>query len=150
MEVLGTYVYLIRGLFFHMYNPGSEQSNLIRSKMRILFIVISIFIISGCTTVKYNGTDAFVKEVNYPKVGKIITVYVGDHLVQKGTITEEDVLVVHKTIDGFSYGITAKKYPQIGHDEKRDFYSAVGVIKGPLSDPIQALALEKKKVQSSV
>lgn len=113
--------------------------------MKVLLLVISILIVSGCTTVKYNGTDTFVKEVNYPEVGKVITVYVGDHLVQKGTITEEDVLVVHKTIDGVAYDITAKKYPQIGYDEKRDFYSAVGVVRGALSDPIQALALEKKK-----
>jgi len=113
--------------------------------MRVLLLVISILIVSGCTTVKYNGTDTFVKEVNYPEVGKVITVYVGDHLVQKGTITEENVLVVHKTIDGVAYDITAKKYPQIGYDEKRDFYSAVGVVKGALSDPIQALALEKKE-----
>lgn len=113
--------------------------------MRVLLLVISILITSGCTTVKYNGTDTFVKEVNYPEVGKTMTVYVGDHLVQKGTITEEDVLVVHKTIDGVAYDITAKRYPQIGYDERRDFYSAVGVVKGALSDPIQALALEKRE-----
>lgn len=113
--------------------------------MRILLIIFSVLIVSGCTTVKYNGTDTIVKEVNYPEVGKTITVFVGDHLVQKGTITEEDVLVVHKTIDGVSYDIIAKEYPQIGFDEKRDFYSAVGVVKGAFSDPIQALALERKE-----
>jgi len=113
--------------------------------MRILLLIVSILIASGCTTVKYNGTDTFVKEVNYPETGKIITVFVGDHLIQKGTITEENVLVVHKTIDGVAYDIIAKKYPQIGFDEKSDFYSSVGVVKGILSDPVQALALEKKE-----
>lgn len=113
--------------------------------MRALLLVIATLLVSGCTTVKYNGTDTVVKEVDYPEVGKVITVYVGDHLVQKGTITEEDVLVVHKTIDGVAYDITAKEYPQIGYDEKRDYYSAVGVVKGALADPIQGLALEKKE-----
>lgn len=113
--------------------------------MRVLLLVISILTLSGCTTVKYNGTDSFVKEVNYPEVGKIITAYVGDHLVQKGTITEENILIVNKTIDGVAYDITAKEYPQIGFDEKNDFYSATGVVKGILSDPIQALALERKE-----
>lgn len=107
--------------------------------------IISILVTTGCTTVKYNGTDTFVKEVNYPEVGKVITVYVGDHLVQKGTITEENVLVVNQMIDGALYDIPANKYPQIGFDNEKDFYSAVGVVRGGLSDPIQALARGKKK-----
>jgi hypothetical protein len=114
-------------------------------KMKILLLAFLILIASGCTTVKYNGTDTFVEEVNYPEVGKPMTAFMGDYLVQKGTITEENVLVVHKTIDGVAYDITAKKYPQIGHDEKHNFYSAVGVIKGAFSDPIQAIGVEKKE-----
>lgn len=112
--------------------------------MKKLLLVVIVFIMTGCTAVKYNGTDTFVKEVNYPEIGKVITVYIGDYLVQKGTITEDNVLVVNRTIDGISYDITARKYYQIGYDDKRDFYSAVGVVKGVLSDPVKALALEKK------
>ncbi|MFB2778996.1 hypothetical protein ACE017_07490 [Shewanella mangrovisoli] len=112
--------------------------------MKILLSILSILFISGCTTVKYNGADTFIQEVNYPELGQSITAYVGDHLVQKGTITEENILVVHNTIDGVAYDITANKYPQIGFDEKNDFYSPIGVIQGVLSDPVQALALEKK------
>jgi hypothetical protein len=66
-------------------------------------------------------------------------------MVQKGSLNEESVLVVHKTIDGALYDIPAKKYPQVGSDNKQDFYSAVGVVKGAWSDPIQALALKKKE-----
>lgn len=112
--------------------------------MKNIFAII-IILMAGCTTVRYNGTDTFVKEVDYPEVGKAITVYVGDHMVQKGTITEESVLLVHKTIDGAFYDIPAKKYPQVGYDQKQDFYSAVGVVRGGLSDPIQALALKKEE-----
>jgi len=113
--------------------------------MKSIIVLLALFVVSGCTTVRYNGTDTFSKEVDYPEVGKVITVYVGDHMVQKGTITEESVLVVHKTIDGALYDIPAKKYPQIGFDQKQDFYSAVGVVRGGLSDPIQALALQKQE-----
>lgn len=113
--------------------------------MKILLAVVSILIVSGCTSVKYNGTDTVVKEVNYPELDKTINVFVGDHLVQKGTVTEEDVLVVHKTIDGIAYDIIAKKYAQIGYDQKNDFYSASGVIRGALFDPVKALALERKE-----
>ena len=113
--------------------------------MKKLLGILVVLITTGCTTVKYNGTDTYVKQVNYPETGKTITVYVGDHLVQKGTISEESVLIVHQRIDGAFYDIAAKKYPQIGHDNKNDFYSSVGVVRGGLSDPIQALALGKKK-----
>jgi len=108
-----------------------------------LFILLAMFVMTGCTSVRYNGTDTIVKDVDYPEVGRMITVYVGDHMVQKGTITEENVLVVYKTIDGALYDIPAKQYLQVGFDEKQDFYSAVGVVKGAFSDPIQVLALKK-------
>lgn len=111
--------------------------------MKRIFILWALVLMAGCTTVRYNGTDTFVKEVYYPEVDKVITVYVGDHMVQKGTITEENVLVVHKIIDGALYDIPANKYPQVGYDQKQDFYSAVGIIRGGLSDPVQALALKK-------
>ncbi len=113
--------------------------------MKKLLGVIVVLITTGCTSVKYNGSDTYVKEVNYPELAKTITVYVGDHLVQKGTITEENVLLVHRRIDGALYDIPAKKYPQVGFDNKNDFYSAAGVVRGGLSDPIQALALGKNK-----
>jgi len=111
--------------------------------MKKLVTIVFVLLVTGCTTVQYNGSKSIVKQVDYPEVGKIITVYVGDHLVQKGTVSEENILVVYKMIDGVSYDIPANKYPQIGHDDKQDFFSAVGVIKGVLSDPFRALALEK-------
>lgn len=113
--------------------------------MKNLLIVVGLIFMTGCTTVRYNGADTFIKEVDYPEIGKVMTIYVGDHMVQKGTITEESVLQVYKTIDGALYDIPAKSYPQVGYDQKQDFYSAVGVVKGALSDPIKALALKKEE-----
>lgn len=116
-----------------------------RVEMRkLLFLLVLIYMV-GCTTVRYNGADTLIKEVDYPMLGKVITVYVGDHMVQKGTIIEEDVLVVHKTIDGALYDIPAQQYPQVGYDQKQYFYSAIGVVKAGLSDPVQALALKKEQ-----
>lgn len=113
--------------------------------MKNIFVIIVIIFMAGCTTVRYNGTDKFVKEVDYPEVGKVITVYVGDHMVEKGTVTEESILLVHKTIESTTYDIPAKKYSQIGSDEEQDFYSASGVVKALLADPIEALALKKEE-----
>ena len=111
--------------------------------MKKLIGILTVLLITGCTTVKHNGSATYVKQIDYPEVGKVISAYVGDHLVQKGVISEEGVLIVHQTVDGVAYDITAKKYPQIGFDEKQDFYSAVGVIRGGISDPVQALSLSK-------
>ncbi|MFD2232126.1 hypothetical protein [Alkalimarinus sediminis] len=111
--------------------------------MKFITVFMVILIMTGCTTVKYNGSKTIVKTVDYPEVDEVVTAYVGDHLVQKGTIVEENMLVVHKTIDGALYDIPAKSYPQVGFDQNNDFYSAVGVVRGGLSDPIQALALDK-------
>jgi hypothetical protein len=113
--------------------------------MKNIFFIIALILMTGCTTVRYNVTETYVQEVDYPEVGKIITVYVGDHMVQKGTLTEESVLLVHKTIDGVLYDIPAQKYPQVGSDLKQDFYSAVGVVQGGLSDPVKALALKREE-----
>lgn len=113
--------------------------------MKKILILVILIVMTGCTTVSYNGTDNFVKEVDYPEVGDVITVYVGDHMVQKGLIVEENVLHVLKPINGVLYDIPAKKYPQIGFDEQQEFYSATGVVKGVLADPFEALALNKQE-----
>ena len=112
--------------------------------MKQVILVVIILLTTSCTTVKYNGPKHVVKQVDYPEIGKIATAHVGDHLVQKGKITEEDVLIVHRTIDGTLYDIPANSYLQIGFDNENDFYTAVGVVRGPLADPIQALSLGKK------
>lgn len=114
--------------------------------MKRLILLFAV-ILGGCTTVRHNGTDTFVKEVDYPEINQEITVYVGDHMVQKGTIVEESVLVVHKHIDGAFYDIPVKSYTQIGYDNNQDFFMADGVIKGALSDPVQALSLKKENTK---
>lgn len=85
------------------------------------------------------------KDVNYPPVGKEVTAYVGDHMVEKGVVYEEQVLYVKQRVDGALYDIPSKNYPQVGFDEKQDFFSATGVIRGALSDPIEALAVGKEQ-----
>lgn len=114
-----------------------------RSVKKVLSIVFLLVVMTGCASVKYNGAVNVVKMVDYPRIGEVATVYVGDHMVEKGTITEENVLVVNQTIDGVLYNIPKNQYPQLGFDEQNDYYSAVGVMRSGLADPVQALALGK-------
>lgn len=110
---------------------------------KIAFVFVITLIATGCTTVRYNGSETFVSEVDYPEIGRVVTAYVGDHLVQKGSIIEERVLVVRQKTGGALYTIPAKTYIQLGFNDVMDFYSADGVIRRGLADPIQALALGK-------
>ena len=112
--------------------------------MRFL-VVLFMIICSGCATVNYNGSETKFTKVDKPRAGEITTVYVGDQLLQKGEIVEEQVLQVNKTIDGVAYDIPQGHYQQIGHDEQNDYYSSTGVIAGPLIDPHKALMLGKSE-----
>ncbi len=112
--------------------------------MRFVFLlVLALSILGGCTTVQYNGGQRAVTDVSYPPVGTVATASVGDHLLKKGFIAEEGVLAVLQSTAGFAYQIPNGKYRQIGDDSTTDFYNATGVTKSMLTDPIQALAVNK-------
>lgn len=111
--------------------------------MKFTYLAFVLISISGCVSVKYNGSDTASTLIDRPEIGQVVVASLGDPLLEKGIIVEEKVLEVYKTIGGALYTIPALKYPQIGHDEKYDFYSAQGVIKGDLADPISALSLDK-------
>lgn len=113
--------------------------------MKRVLLISLLSVLGGCTSVQYNGSPSAMKDVNYPPVGKEVTAYVGDHMVEKGVVYEEQVLYVKQRVDGALYDIPSKNYPQVGFDEKQDFFSATGVIRGALSDPIEALAVGKEQ-----
>ncbi len=57
--------------------------------MKKIFIpIIILLLISGCTTVRYNSADTLIAKVDYPELGKVMTAFLGDNLVRKGTIVE--------------------------------------------------------------
>lgn len=112
-------------------------------KHAIRFLLISTIIgVSGCASIPY-GNNTSVRHVDYPAVDSVSTAFIGDHLVEKGTITTLGALTVLQPIDR-AYNIPAKSYPQIGSDKEADFYAAIGVTKNPFVDPISALRLGKK------
>lgn len=98
---------------------------------------------SGCVAVKYNGSDTKATLIDRPEIGKVEVASIGDPLLEKGVVVEEKVLEVYEKMGGFNYTIPPLKYPQIGFDERNDFYSAQGVTKNPLSDPFDALSVSK-------
>lgn len=111
--------------------------------MKILIPILIALAATGCTTVQYNGGDAKATAVDRPPIGEIASAYVGDHMIEKGTMVDEPVLRVTKLIDGVAYDIPAIDYPQIGYDENRQYFSSLGVIPGPFVDPHKAIAVDK-------
>ncbi len=112
--------------------------------MKSLYVLLLLAVMTGCTTVKHNGRETFVESVDFPASGEVMTASVGENLVLKGTKTEESVLLqVQEPINGALYEIPAIEYRHLGYDERQDFYSSVGVVRGLLADPVQALSLKK-------
>jgi hypothetical protein len=93
--------------------------------------------------VQYNGGKVSRKSFDHPPLGQVTTVNIGEPMVNKGLIMETTVLSVKQPINGFSYKIPAQQYPQIGHDERNDYFSAVGVIKNAFADPFNGLAVAR-------
>lgn len=110
---------------------------------RKLISLTAILGLLGCASIPYGGGIS-VQNVDYPSIGVVTTAFVGDHLVEKGVITKHGALTVLSPINGWAYNIPARTYMQIGGDSERDFYSAIGVTKNPIVDPILALCLSKE------
>lgn len=107
-------------------------------------LLILLFVLSGCTTVKYNAESVETVRVSYPEVGEVVEARVGDELVKKGAIYEVDALVVHGLIDRFSYKIPPGVYPSVGVGGGERFFSANGIVRGALSDPYEALMVRDR------
>lgn len=112
---------------------------------KIILTSIFTLLFTGCTTVSYNKNSNIVRHIDYPEINKIISANIGDHMLMKGVLVEEDVLVVQNFIEGTLYKIPPRKYFQLGEDSKQVFFSADGIIKSFLADPYQALSVEKNQ-----
>ncbi|MEF1310696.1 hypothetical protein QTO01_11365 [Vibrio mytili] len=111
-------------------------------KLKVISTCLAI-LATGCTSVQYNGSpDIDVRQVDYPEIGKEVTVYTGDHMLSRGVVAEMNVLKVTDKIESLAYDIPPKTYKQIGYDDTQTFYSPLGVIKAALSDPFQALSVD--------
>ena len=68
--------------------------------MRITILAVVIALLTGCVSVKYNGSDVTATPIDRPEVGKVVVASIGDALLEKGMIVEEKVLEVYKAMGG--------------------------------------------------
>lgn len=57
-----------------------------RKYFKPIILLIIIATTSGCASIKYNGSERFIKHIDYPTVGIVQTAYIGDKLVEKGSL----------------------------------------------------------------
>ena len=108
---------------------------------KLVACITGLLILTGCTSVKYNGGDIRTHSINEPAPGQVVTRSIGDQMLPKGVVVEEFVLSVRQPIQGALYAIPAGDYVQVGSDERNYFYSPIGVTKSAIADPITALAV---------
>ena len=107
-----------------------------------LICVIALAICSGCASMKHNYVPS-VKQLDFPGVNTITTVYMGDAMLIQGSVMETEVLDNKSLIDGACYKIPMGLYPKNGSDDKKNYFSAIGdrgqVARSGLCDPISGL-----------
>lgn len=112
---------------------------------KLLVTILSLSVMSGCTTIQYNGAKTTTEIVDKPEIGVLSTAYIGDEILKKGKAVTENVLVIKKPIKTIKHKIPAGEYRQMGFDNKNRFYESTGVIKGLLADPVGSMAIMADK-----
>jgi len=107
--------------------------------MRKIILITSVLALSGCA-VRFNPIVNTPKVIDTPPIGKVVTAQIGDHLLQKGEVVEEEVLTVRTPVDGVLYDVMPGSYPQFGAVDGEKLYSAAGVVKSPFADPFMGLS----------
>lgn len=105
-----------------------------------IFLLVAALLLSGCA-VKYNPAIPKTERVDRPEIGQISKAQIGDHMLTKGVLVEQEALNLRQPVDGFLYDITQGVYPKLGQAESEQFFSSAGVTRSPLADPFQAVSV---------
>lgn len=111
---------------------------------KILAVGALAALLSGCA-VKYAPAERRMQTFNEPEVGVVTTAEVGDHLLRKGVLVEENVLSLKTMVDGFAYDILPGDYPQLGQNEGEQFFQPTGVVRNPFADQFQSISVKDTK-----
>lgn len=50
---------------------------------KLLIIALLSASMTGCVSMKYNGAESEITQIDYPVKDQIVTAYIGEHLVEK-------------------------------------------------------------------
>jgi hypothetical protein len=112
--------------------------------MRALLTIAILITLSGCTSMKYNGSSVTKTEISYPPLNIEVTKNLGDQLLEKGFNTTQKALIVEEEMESFAYDIPSKQYKQTGYDDKGFYFEPWGIIKAAIADPFSGLTVQHK------
>lgn len=106
--------------------------------------MVSALFLSGCA-VKYAPAERNIQSFDEPAIGVVASAQVGDHLLHKGAIVDEEVISIKTMVDGILYDILPGEYPQLGYTDTERFYMPTGIIRNPIADEFQGMSVKKDK-----
>jgi len=112
--------------------------------MKKLALIAYVVVLSGCA-VKFDPTVGIRKTIDIPPVGEVAIARIGDPMLQKGEIVEEEVIILHTPVRGIAYDIRSGSYPQFGEWNGEKFYEPTGVIRSALADPYMAISTRHQR-----
>lgn len=113
----------------------------------LLTVLCLTMLVSACASVKRNYIPDTEKH-DFPQLNTQTTVYIGEEMLIQGTELKGKVLNVKYPIDGTCYDINAGKYPIVGIDDKKYYFSLQdGVAKAALCDPAEGLYVAKNNAK---
>ena len=112
-------------------------------KIFLLTMLCLTMLISACASVKRNYIPD-VEKRDFPQLNTKTTVYVGEEMLIQGTELKGKILNLKQSIDGACYDINVGKYPVVGMDDKKYYFSLQnGVTKAAICDPAEGLYVAK-------
>ncbi|WP_339373267.1 hypothetical protein [Aeromonas sp. HMWF015] len=115
---------------------------------KCLLVIMLTSFISGCAVSYDPSTSSKATQVDFPPLGQVSTVYVGDSMMSKGILVEGEAVVLKNSIDGVAYDIPSGTYDKLGSNNTADVFKTATregqiVIQNPFADPYQALGVKK-------
>lgn len=102
--------------------------------------VVMALLLSGCA-VQYSPYIPRTEYIDSPDMGVVSSAQVGDHMLTKGVLIEQEVLHLKMPVSGFHYSIQPGMLPKVGIDMGEQFFSPIGVTKSPLADMFQLVSV---------
>ncbi len=115
---------------------------------KIWAICLLAISITGCSSIPMNAQTEY-EEFSVPELNKVVTVYVGETMIDQGNAMTSNVLTVKSSIDGACFDIPRGDYLERGTTKSGKMFfnvnsaNGTGVIKAALCDPAAALSVNK-------
>ena len=117
---------------------------------KVIPLISACILLTGCSSMSYTNTDT-VEDMDFPKIGKQTTVFVGEPMLIQGKRVISKELKVNKTINGVCYDVSIGNYRIVGEDQYKYYFNFIGspggVKKGALCDPIAGLYVRKSDLK---